>query len=99
MYKIGRNTSLQKALYQEKLSKDKLLSVTKNIHTTVLGELRIKRNLGFENTDVIEFCKSIIRNKKCNMYRQGKNYYFKLDNIVLTVNAKSYTVITAHNVK
>lgn len=99
MYKIGRNTNLQKALYQEKLSKDKFLSAAENIHTTVLGELRIKRNLGLENTDVIAFCKRIIQNKKCEIYRQGKNYYFKLDNTVLTVNVKSYTVITAHNVK
>lgn len=99
MYKIGRNTSLQKALYQEKLSKDKLVIVAEKLHTTVLGETRIKRNLGVENVDVIGFCKSLIRNEKCEIYRQGKNYYFKLDNIVLTVNAKSYTVITAHNIK
>lgn len=90
---------MQRALYHEKLSKDKLVIVAEKLHTTVLGETRIKRNLNLEYIDVIEFCKSLIQNEKCEIYRQGKNYYFKLDKTVLTINAKSYTVITAHNIK
>lgn len=72
MYKIGKNTNLQKALYQEKLSKEELLTVLNNIHTTELGEARIKKNLGLENINVIAFCKSVIQNGKCNMQRLGK---------------------------
>ncbi|WP_445079859.1 DUF3781 domain-containing protein [Enterococcus faecium] len=31
--------------------------------------------------------------------RKGKNWYITIDNCIITVNAYSYTVITAHKVK
>lgn len=99
MLKTEKNISLQKALYQEKLSKKEIQNIQKSLHTTSLGEVRIKKNLGLECVNVIEFCKSLIQNEKCNVYKQGKNYYFELDNIKLTVNAKSFTVITAHKIR
>lgn len=99
MLKIEKSISSQKVLYQEKLSKEEIQSIQKSLHTTSLGEVRIKKNLGLECVKVIEFCKSLIQNEKCNVYKQGKNYYFELDNIKLTVNAKSFTVITAHKIR
>ena len=34
--------------------------------------------------------------KKCNIYKQGKNWYCEIDNIKITINSYSYTIITAH---
>lgn len=37
--------------------------------------------------------------KKCNIYKQGKNWYCEIDNIKITINSYSYTIITAHIIK
>ncbi|MCL2793206.1 MAG: DUF3781 domain-containing protein [Spirochaetaceae bacterium] len=65
------------------------------IHTTELGILRIKRNLELETDDVVDWCKQKIM-KMNEIYKNGKNWYVSDKNIVLTINAKSYTIITAH---
>ena len=69
------------------------------IHTTKMGIDRIKRNLKLNTDDVVGYCESLIMNKNCHIYRQGKNWYCEIDNIRLTVNAYSYTIITAHTMK
>ena len=69
------------------------------IHTTKMGIDRIKRNLKLNTDDVVGYCKSLIMNKNCHIYRQGKNWYCEIDNVRLTVNAYSYTIITAHTMK
>ena len=73
---------------------DLLLNIDK-IHTTNMGIDRIKRNLCID-TDVVEYCKNKIKDKNCNIYKQGKNWYCKIDNMIITVNSYSYTIITAH---
>ena len=60
---------------------------------------RIKKNLKLNDIDVINYCKNIILDNKCNIYKKGKNYYCELNNIKLTVNSYSYTIITAHIIK
>ena len=65
------------------------------LHTTKMGIDRIKKNLNID-TDVVEYCKKKILDKNCNIYKKGKNYYCEIDNIVITVNSYSYTIITAH---
>lgn len=75
-----------------------LLNIDK-LHTTTLGEKRIKRNLKLESNDVISFLKEKILNKNTSIYRIGKNYYCEIDNIIITINAYSYTIITTHIVK
>ncbi|MDR2952402.1 MAG: DUF3781 domain-containing protein [Treponema sp.] len=30
------------------------------------------------------------------MYKKGKNWYVSFENCILTVNARSFTIITAH---
>ncbi|MEE0490033.1 MAG: DUF3781 domain-containing protein [Methanosphaera stadtmanae] len=43
----------------------------------------------------MEYCKNkIVSNAKIT--RKGKNYYTEVDNIIITVNASSFTIITAH---
>lgn len=55
------------------------------IHSTSLGILRIKRNLQLETEDTINYCK--------------KNWYCEIENIKITINTFSYTIITAHQMK
>ena len=76
-----------------------LLNNLDKLHTTELGFKRIKTNLQLDTDDVVEYCKSVILEKECNTYRQGKNWYCEADNVRITVNAHSYTIITAHRVK
>lgn len=73
-----------------------LLDNIDKLHTTALGIDRIRRNLKLENDDVIAYCKNIIRNPNCHIYKQGKNWYCEADHIKITVNSYSYTIITAH---
>jgi hypothetical protein len=65
------------------------------LHTTELGVERIKRNLGLTTDDVVSWCKQNILAAE-NIQRKGKNWYIYTDKSILTVNAHSYTIITAH---
>ena len=77
---------------------NELLNNIDKIHTTPMGVERIKRNLNI-NTDVVDYCIDIIKNKDTNIVKKGKNYYCSLDNILITINIYSYTIITAHLIK
>ncbi len=79
--------------------KEQLSNNITKIHTTNLGLKRIKKNLYLKNEDVISYCQSIINNKNSLVSKKGKNYYVKLDNIIITINSYSYTIITAHLLK
>ena len=81
------------------LNKDILLYSIDKIHTTEIGIDRIKKNLKLNTNDVVEFCKNKILDKNCNIYKQGKNWYCEIDNIKITINSYSYTIITAHLIK
>ena len=73
-----------------------LLDNISKVHTTEMGIDRIKKNLKLNTNDVVEFCKNKILDKDCNIYKQGKNWYCEIDNIKITINSYSYTIITAH---
>lgn len=75
-----------------------LLNNIDKIHTTKMGIDRIKNNLKIDN-DVVEYCKKKVLDKNCNIYKQGKNWYCEIDNIKITINSYSYTIITAHGSK
>lgn len=81
------------------LNKDILLSNIYKIHITEMGIDRIKKNLKLDTNDVVEFCKNKILDKNCDIYKQGKNWYCEIDNIKITINSYSYTIITAHLIK
>lgn len=76
-----------------------LLSNLERIHTTTLGIERIRRNLSLNVDDVIDWCKAQIQDPKSIIIRKGKNWYIDINNSIITVNAYSYTVITAHRNK
>lgn len=68
------------------------------IHTTEMGIERIKRNLSIETDDVVAWCKEKILSKDAIIERLGKNWYATVDTCKITVNARSYTIITAHKI-
>ena len=76
-----------------------LLDNIDRIHTTEMGADRIKRNLKIDTDDVVEYCKNKVLKKQCSIYKQGKNRYCEVENIKITINSYSYTIITAHIVK
>ena len=78
--------------------KNDLLENIEKLHTTPMGVERIRRNLelGGNVKDVVAFCRGKILDDKAVITRQGKNWYVKIDGRIITVNAYSYTIITAH---
>ena len=81
------------------MNKELLLLNINKIHTTAMGVDRIKKNLQLDTNDVIEYCKNKILDKNCNIYKQGKNWYCEIDDVKITINSYSYTIITAHLLK
>lgn len=81
------------------MDKEVLLSNIDKVHTTKMGIDRIKKNLKIDTNDVVEYCKNKVLDKNCNIYKQGKNWYCEIDNIKITINSYSYTIITAHAIR
>ena len=75
-----------------------LIDNINRLHTTEMGAERIGRNLGLSE-DPVEWCRSKIMDKEAIMDLKGKNWYVCIDGCVITVNAGSYTIITAHREK
>ncbi len=78
--------------------KNDLLENIEKLHTTPMGVDRIRRNLslGDDVKDVVAWCRQKILDNHADISRQGKNWYVKIDVCIFTVNAFSYTIITAH---
>ena len=81
--------------------KNELLENIEKLHTTPMGVNRIRRNLelGDNVKDVVAFCRQKILAPTANISRQGKNWYVKIDGCIITVNAYSFTIITAHTMR
>ena len=73
-----------------------LLKNLDKLHTTELGEVRIKRNLSLDTDCVVDWCAEKISSDDALITRRGKNWYVQADHRIITVNAHSYTIITAH---
>lgn len=65
------------------------------LHTTELGKIRVANNLKI-SSDVVTYCKNLIQNTKMTIYKRGKNWYCENDELTITINSYSYTIITAH---
>lgn len=76
-----------------------LIENIEKLHTTDMGIERIKRNLQLETDNVVQWSKEQILNKGATIDRAGKNWYVTINNCRITVNAHSYTIITAHRIK
>lgn len=76
-----------------------LLTNLDRLHTTELGSLRIRRNLSLDTNDTVAWCRAKISSSGAVITRTGKNWYVRIDNCIITINAYSYTIITAHREK
>ena len=76
-----------------------LLNNLDKVHTTEMGVDRIKRNIEVDVDDIVAYCIDKIKQENAVIERKGKNYYVSVDGIIITVNASSYTIITAHKGK
>ena len=65
------------------------------IHTTELGVQRIRKNLKLDIPDLIAWSKDSVE-RADSISRKGKNWYVSVDDCILTINAFSFTIITAH---
>jgi len=72
-----------------------LLENLDKLHTTELGAERIKCNLSLVDANIVEWCRQRTLSSD-DITRKGKNWYVRSDNCVITINAHSYTIITAH---
>lgn len=77
----------------------KMLFNLDKLHTTDLGVVRIKKNLSLDVDDIIKWCRDKIQNSNALIIRRGKNWYVDIDDCEITINAYSYTIITAHKIK
>lgn len=77
---------------------NELIDHIAKLHTTPMGEERIRRNLSLADADIIRWCRLRILEEKADISRKGKNWYIKADGCRITVNASSYTLITAHRI-
>ena len=71
------------------------------LHTTPMGVDRIRRNLELSDDvkDVVVWCHQKILDTNAEFIRQGKNWYVRINDCIFTVNAYSYTIITAHTMR
>ena len=72
-----------------------LLANLDKIKTTELGKERIKKNLGLVTDDVVDWCVQKI-GQADSITQKGKNWYVYAGDAIITINARSYTIITAH---
>ena len=78
---------------------ESLIENIDRLHTTPMGVDRIKRNLKLDRENAVGYCKDLILDPQCRIARKGKNWYCEIENIRITVNAYSYTIITAHSIQ
>ncbi len=76
--------------------KEEIIKNKEKIHTTELGVKRVQNNLNLDTEDIVNYCIKIIENKNSVISKKGKNYYINYDNIEITLNSSSFTIITAH---
>lgn len=80
------------------MSNELLMNLDK-LHTTELGVVRIKRNLSLDTDDVVGWCKMKTSSPDAVIKRNGKNWYVTIEGCIITINAYSFTIITAHREK
>lgn len=88
---------LNEVLYDEQPSDDisGLVTNLDKLHTTELGEQRIRKSIG-DVSDVVEWARTQIKLPCADIRRIGKNFRIETENHSITVNAGSFTIITAH---
>ncbi|MCM1349601.1 MAG: DUF3781 domain-containing protein [Prevotella sp.] len=49
--------------------------------------------------DVVQYCKNLILDERCQICNHGKNGYCEISHAQITICTSSYTIITAHLIK
>jgi hypothetical protein len=81
------------------------LSISNQFRNTPMGFIRIRKNLNISNlsnSETENYCKKIVLSTPIeDIETKGKNYYFKClkHNAILTINAHTFTIITAKQIK
>ena len=75
-----------------------LLNNIKKLHIMSFKEKEIKKNLGI-NEDIVEYCKKKILDKNCLIYKFNMYYYCEIDNLVITINASNFMIISINKIK
>lgn len=83
-------------LSEDNFNSELLLSNLDQLHSTDLGAERIRKNLHLDTGDVVGWCREKMKAVNALITRKGKNWYIAVDGCEITVNAHSYTIITAH---
>lgn len=65
------------------------------LHITDSGVARIKRNIDLQVDDIVLWCQESVKQADI-IIGQGKNWYVYKRGVVITINAQSNTIITAH---
>lgn len=81
------------------MNKEILQKNIDKLHITEMGRDRLKKNLKIDTDDVVEYCRRKVLDRNCIIFKQGKNLYCEINNIKITINSYSYTIITAHIIK
>lgn len=77
--------------------KDDLFYNMDKIHTTPMGAERIRRNLNLQTENIVLWGKEAVTQADI-VIRQGKNWIVYGNGVAITINAHSYTIITAHKI-
>ena len=75
--------------------REELLANLERVHTTPLGMERIRKHLGVSGSNITAWCREQISAPEAVIIRQGKNWYVRVSGCLFTVNASSFTIITA----
>lgn len=67
------------------------------LHTTQMGVERMRRSLNLQTDDVVAWWKEAVKHAGL-VIQKGKNCYVHSGGVVITINAHSHTVITAHKI-
>lgn len=78
-----------------------LVKNIRRIDITDMAIDRVKKNIETETEidDVIGWAKAQILDKNAVIERAGKNWYVTANGYKITVNASTYTIITAHRIE
>jgi len=76
--------------------KNELIKNLDKLKITLNGAIKIRRNLGVNSLNAVEWCKTQIMSKNSIVYKEGENYCVKANGYEITINASSLTIITVH---
>jgi hypothetical protein len=93
---VSQQTSAPQNSAEDNCNPELLLANLDQLQTTDLGMERIRKNLSLDTDNVALWCREKIKAPNAAITRKGKNWYVAADDCEITVNARSFTIITAH---